>query len=92
MVTLWVETIGFTAAALTTISFVPQVVRTLRTRDTRAISLWMYALFSAGVALWGLYGWLIGSWPVIAANAITLVLASIVLWHKLRETPENPSG
>ncbi|NCC28913.1 MAG: hypothetical protein EOM22_12420, partial [Gammaproteobacteria bacterium] len=51
--TLWVETIGFTAAALTTISFVPQVVRTLRTRDTRAISPWMYALFSAGVALWG---------------------------------------
>ncbi|WP_296809529.1 SemiSWEET transporter [Thiocapsa sp.] len=87
--TLWVETIGFAAAALTTVSFVPQV---MRTRDTRAISLWMYALFSAGVALWGLYGLLIGSWPVIAANAITLVLASIVLWHKLRETPENPSG
>jgi MtN3 and saliva related transmembrane protein len=90
-VTLWVESIGFAAAALTTVSFVPQVAHTLRTRDTRAISLWMYALFSAGVALWGLYGLLIGSWPVIAANAITLVLASIVLWHKLRETPENPS-
>lgn len=90
--TLWIETIGFTAAALTTVSFVPQVVRTLRTRDTRGISLWMYALFSTGVALWGIYGLLIGSWPVIAANAITLVLASIVLWHKLRETPETPSG
>lgn len=90
--TLWVESIGFAAAALTTVSFVPQAAHTLRTRDTRAISLWMYALFSAGVALWGLYGLLIRSWPVIAANAITLVLASIVLWHKLRETPEKPFG
>jgi MtN3 and saliva related transmembrane protein len=92
VVTLWIEAIGFTAAALTTVSFVPQVLRTLRTRDTRAISLWMYVLFSAGVALWGLYGLLIGSWPVIAGNLITLVLSSIVLWHKISETPKNPSG
>ncbi|UHD16659.1 SemiSWEET family sugar transporter [Thiocapsa bogorovii] len=90
--TLWVESIGFAAAALTTVSFVPQVVHTLRTRDTRAISLSMYALFSAGVALWGLYGLMIGSWPVITANVITLALASIVLWHKLRERPQSPTG
>ena len=76
---------GYLAAILTTVSFVPQVIQTLRTRDTRSISLGMYVLFSAGVALWLVYGWVIGSWPVILANAVTLVLASTVLWHKLAE-------
>jgi MtN3 and saliva related transmembrane protein len=76
------EAIGSIAALLTTASFVPQVLHTLRTRDTRAISLGMYAMFTTGVALWGVYGLLIGSWPVILANAVTLALASVVLWHK----------
>ena len=81
------ELTGYAAAVLTTLSFVPQVIHTLRTRDTRAISLGMYLLFSAGVALWLIYGITIGSWPVILANAVTLVLASTVLWHKLGERP-----
>jgi MtN3 and saliva related transmembrane protein len=81
------ELTGYAAAVLTTLSFVPQVIHTLRTRDTRAISLGMYLLFSAGVALWLIYGIIIGSWPVILANAVTLVLASTVLWHKLGERP-----
>ena len=76
------ETVGAAAALLTTVAFVPQVLRTLRTRDTRAISLGMYVLFSTGVALWAVYGLLIGSWPVILANAVTLALALVVLWHK----------
>ena len=79
---LIIESIGSTAALLTTASFVPQVLRTLRTRNTQAISLWMYSMFSAGVALWGIYGLLIDSWPVILANAVTLALALVVLWHK----------
>lgn len=85
------ELTGYLAATLTTISFVPQVLRTLRTRDTRAISLGMYALFSAGVALWLLYGLLIGAWPIILANVVTLGLTLTVLWHKLREDREEPA-
>jgi len=87
------ELTGYLAATLTTVSFVPQVLKTLRTRDTRAISLGMYALFSLGVALWLVYGILIDAWPVIVANAITLALTSTVLWHKLAERPQaDPSG
>lgn len=76
--------IGFIAATLTTIAFVPQVIKILRTKSTRDVSIGMYALFTAGVALWLCYGLLIGSWPVIAANAITLVLAGLVLILKIR--------
>lgn len=82
-----VELIGTLAAILTTSSFVPQVVRTLRTKDTRGISFWMYLLFCAGVALWAVYGVMLGSWPIILANAITLALGLVVLWHKARERP-----
>jgi MtN3 and saliva related transmembrane protein len=85
------ELTGYPAATLTTVSFVPQVLRTLRTRDTRAISLGMYALFSAGVALWLVYGLLIGAWPIVLANVVTLGLTLTVLWHKLREDREEPA-
>lgn len=76
--------LGLLAGALTTVSFFPQVVRTIRTRDTRSLSLGMYAIFVAGVALWIVYGVLLGKAPVIIANALTLVLALIVLVCKLR--------
>lgn len=79
------DLLGYAAACLTTASFVPQVVRTLRTRDTRAISFWMYLLFCAGVALWGVYGFLLMAWPIILANGVTLMLALVVLWYKLTE-------
>lgn len=77
--------VGYAAALLTTASFAPQVIKTVRTRDTSGISLSMYALFSCGVALWILYGVSIQSWPVIVANGITLALALVVLGYKLRE-------
>lgn len=76
--------IGLAAATLTTISFLPQMVHSLRTRDTRSISLGMYALFTLGVALWLVYGLLINDLPVMLANGVTLVLAVIVLALKLR--------
>lgn len=76
--------IGFIAATLTTIAFVPQVIKVWRSRSARDVSLGMYALFSTGVAIWLLYGILISSWPVILANAITLVLAIAVIVMKLR--------
>ncbi len=76
---------GYSAAFLTTIAFVPQALHSWRTRDLSGISLPMYALFTLGVALWLCYGLVIGSLPVIAANAVTLVLASVVLWLKILE-------
>jgi MtN3 and saliva related transmembrane protein len=78
------DLLGFAAATLTSVSFVPQAIKTIRSRDTRAISLWMYATFTAGVALWWLYGVRLGSWPVMAANAATFALAAIILSLKIR--------
>ncbi len=78
------DLIGYVAAALTTCSFLPQAWLTFRTRDVRGISLGMYSVFTAGVALWLVYGWLAGAWPVVVANAITLVLAAAILGMKLR--------
>lgn len=78
------EILGFIAGALTTISFVPQVVKTWRTRSTADISLGMFALFCAGLVLWTLYGIALGSWPIVIWNAITLVLAGTILIFKLR--------
>ena len=78
------ESIGYLAAALTTCSFVPQVWHTLRTRDVSGISLGLYSVFACGVALWLGYGLLLGAWPIVAANAITLALALAILYMKLR--------
>lgn len=78
------DAIGYVAAFLTTASFVPQAWLTLRTRDVSGISLGMYSVFTTGVALWLLYGWLTGAWPVVLANAVTLALAAFILVMKLR--------
>ncbi len=76
--------IGSIAATLTTTAFIPQAWQVWRTRHTKDISLGMYAIFTSGVALWAIYGMMIGSWPVIIANCITLVLAGAVLVMKIR--------
>lgn len=78
------EWLGAAAAILTTFSFVPQAAKTIRTRETHAISLWMYALFTVGIACWFGYGIVLHSWPMIVSNAITFVLAAIILALKLR--------
>ncbi|MBP6406090.1 MAG: SemiSWEET transporter [Proteobacteria bacterium] len=78
------ELIGYLAAALTTCSFVPQAWLTFRTRDVSGISLGMYSVFTTGVALWLVYGLLLGAWPIVAANAVTLALALAILVMKLR--------
>lgn len=80
----WHETLGYLAAALTTCSFVPQAMLTLRTRDVSGISMGMYGAFTLGVALWLLYGLAIGAWPVIVANTVTLALAATILVTKWR--------
>jgi MtN3 and saliva related transmembrane protein len=78
------DAIGYLAACLTTLSFLPQALHTFRTRDVRGISLGMYSLFTVGVALWLVYGLVLRAWPVVAANAVTLVLACSILAMKLR--------
>lgn len=76
--------VGSTAATLTTVAFVPQVWQVWRSRHTHDISLGMYATFTCGVAMWLAYGLLLGAWPIIIANSITLLLAGAVLVMKLR--------
>ena len=83
------DLIGTLAACLTTASFVPQVWHTLRTRDVSGISLGMYSVFTVGVALWLIYGLMLGAWPVVVANAITLILALAILLMKLRFKRKN---
>lgn len=80
----WAEFIGYAAAVLTTCSFVPQAWLTFKTRDVSGISLAMYSVFVCGVALWLAYGALLGAWPIVVANAITLALALAILAMKLR--------
>ena len=78
------ELLGFTAAALTTLCWLPQAWHTIRTRDTRAISLWTQIFFALGIILWLVYGLLLMSSPLIGANAVTLVLVLTILTMKLR--------
>ena len=78
------DLIGSAAAVLTTTAFVPQAWQVWRTRHTADISLGMYILFTAGVALWMSYGILLTAWPIIIANSITLLLASMVLVMKIK--------
>ncbi|MEP0365668.1 MAG: SemiSWEET transporter [Cyclobacteriaceae bacterium] len=79
------ETVGFIAAFCTTISFLPQVIRTIKTRNTYGISLGMYSLFVSGVVMWLIYGLQIEDMPMIVANSITLVLGAIILFMKIRD-------
>ena len=73
------QLIGYIAATLTTLSFFPQALKTLRSRDTKSISLRMYILFTLGVMFWTIYGWRVDDGPVLIANLVTLVPAVIVL-------------
>jgi MtN3 and saliva related transmembrane protein len=81
---LFVEAIGSAAAILTTLCWLPQALHVIRCRDTRAISFGSYLTFAIGVALWLLYGILLGKMPLIAANTVTLSLLVVILAMKLR--------
>ncbi|MBV9697569.1 MAG: SemiSWEET transporter [Gammaproteobacteria bacterium] len=76
--------VGYAAAVFTTGAFVPQALHTVRTRDTRGLSLWMYLTFTIGVALWLMYGLELRAWPVVIANFITMLLALLILMLKVR--------
>ncbi len=75
---------GFAAAILTTASFLPQAIKTIRTKDTSGISLFMYSLFASGTLLWFLFGLFSSNMPVMIANAVTLVFAVIILIYKIK--------
>ena len=86
-----IDLLGYLAAGLTTASFVPQAWQTFKTRDVSGISLGMYSVFTLGITLWLVYGLLLQAWPIVIANAITLVLASAILGMKLR-FGDRPAG
>ena len=79
-----VEIIGGVAAFLTTVSWMPQAIKTITTRQTRDISLWAQVLLFTGILLWLIYGIYIISWPLIGANIVTLFLVGTILTMKLR--------
>jgi MtN3 and saliva related transmembrane protein len=78
------DLLGYIAAVLTTIAFVPQAIKAFRTRSTKDMSLTMWLLLFTGVFCWLIYGILLRAGPIIAANAVTLVLVGAVLILKLR--------
>ncbi|GAA0871777.1 SemiSWEET transporter [Gangjinia marincola] len=80
------ETLGHIAAFLTTFSFVPQAYITLKTQNTAGISLTMYIIFFLGVLSWLIYGIQIENSPIIFANSITIVLAALILFVKIKNT------
>jgi MtN3 and saliva related transmembrane protein len=81
---LIVEWIGGIAATLTTLSWLPQAMRTIKTRDTAGISLLAQVLLFIGIVLWLIYGIYIVSWPLILSNIVTTVLVGCILVMKLR--------
>mgnify|MGYP000915859409 CR=1 FL=1 len=82
-----VEVLGLVAGTLTTISFLPQVISVWKTKKVEDISLAMFVIFVAGVALWIVYGSWIMSWSVLIANIVTIVLAGMILVGKLKYDP-----
>lgn len=76
--------LGYSAAALTTLSFVPQALKAWRTRSTHDVSLVMFAMLTVGILLWLIYGLLINDAPLILANLVTGLLAASILYLKIR--------
>jgi MtN3 and saliva related transmembrane protein len=82
----WIYFTGLFAAVLTSTSFLPQALKTIRTKDTSSISLSMYILFTFGTLMWFIYGLATDNLPVSLANGFTLILASIILFFKVQNT------
>ena len=81
---LMIKLIGFAAATCTTVAYAPQAIKVWKTRSTGAISLGMFLVMVLGLALWLIYGLLSGDGPLIASNAVTMLLAGGILVMKLR--------
>lgn len=78
------EVLGFCAAILTTISFLPQVIKIYKSKETKSISFAMYVVLSLGVLMWLVYGIHLKSMPMIIANTITLILTIYILFMKMK--------
>ena len=78
------EIIGLIAAAITTSAFIPQVYKVYKEKNSVGISLTMYLIFIVGLSIWLFYGFLIGSISIIVANGVTLILAAIIIYYKLK--------
>lgn len=87
----WIKILGLVAAFCTTISFLPQAVQIIKTKDTSSISAAMYSLFTFGTLMWLLFGIYSKNMPVMLANGVTFILAVIILFYKLREKPKAES-
>lgn len=93
------DTLGLAAGTLTTIAFVPQIVRIMKVRHADDLSWWTFGTFALGVALWLAYGLNLGAVPIIVANVVTLALALVILVLKWRyraggghDAPQRATG
>lgn len=84
-----IDLIGYIAATLTTVAFIPQAYKVYKTKQTKDLSLGLFLLLSIGIFLWLIYGILIYSYPVIIANGITFIFCSYILYHKLKEKKQE---
>lgn len=78
------EIVGFIAATLTTLAYLPQVIKTWKSKSAADLSLGLFSILTTGVFLWLVYGIMIGNGPIIASNIITLLLTGSMLYFKLR--------
>ena len=81
---MYAELLGYIAAFCTTVAFVPQVIKTYKSKSAASLSLGMFLFFTGGVLLWLTYGIMINEYPIIVANIVTLILAAILIYFKLR--------
>lgn len=86
------EFVGYIAAFCTSMSFLPQAIKVIRTQDTESLSLLMYSVFTFGVFMWLLYGLILMDWPMILANILTFTLAATILVIKIKHTWAHKRG
>lgn len=86
------EMIGYIAATLTTLSFLPQAILTIKTRDTESLSLGMYSAFTLGVLMWMIYGLYLADMAIIFSNGVTFILAASILGFKIYNTLTSRAG
>ena len=84
-----VDTLGITAGFVSTVAFLPQVMKICRTQSTKGISLGMYILYSLGLILWGIYAYLIQSWPLLLTEIITGLMTFYILVMKVKALEEE---
>ncbi len=87
-----VDTVGYIAATLTTVAFIPQAYKVYKTKQTGDLSLGLFVLLNFGIFMWFVYGILIGSYPVIVANGFTMFFAGYILYSKLKGTKDEKNG